>query len=108
MMSSALTPGQRADHIDHYGNVLRAMPHVAGEIDHRLARRHHAGRPAHLAIEESRALGTQERNVTLLVRHRMRAELDHDLTGPRRSDQPVRALHYLVERLRRWQAGEHD
>src|SRR5262245_34105411 len=38
----------------------------------------------------------------------MRAELDDDLSGTRRLDEPVRPLHHLVERLRRRQAGEHD
>ena len=72
---------------------------IAGEIDHRLARAHHAGRAADLAVEENRALGGERRDLAFLVGNQMRAELDHDLAGPRRMHQAVFALHHLVERF---------
>ena len=44
---------------------------VTGEIDHRLARRHHSRRSADLAVEKSRAFGGKRSHVTFLVRHRI-------------------------------------
>ena len=81
---------------------------VAGEIDHRLARAHHAGRAADFAVEKDRALGGERRDLALLVGHQMRTELDDDLPGPRAMHQAVLALHHFVERFRRRQAGQHD
>ncbi len=81
---------------------------IAGEIDHRLAGAHHAGRAADFAVEEDRALGGQRRDLALLVGHQMRTEFDHDLAGPRGMHQAGFAQHHVVERLRRRQTGQHD
>ena len=67
--------------LDHRLDLLGGFG-IAAEIDHGLARRHHAGRAADLAVEIGRALLRKRRDVLLLVGHRMRAELDDDLAGP--------------------------
>src|SRR5262249_48649864 len=63
---------------------------------------------ADLAVEEDRPLGRQRADVALLVRHRMGAKLDYDLSRSRGFDEPMRAVHHLLKRLRGRQAGEHD
>ena len=92
---------------DHAFDALAGVG-VAGEIDHALARRHHARRAGDFAIDENSALLRQRRDLALFVRHRMRTELDHDLAGPRRMNEPLRTLHHLIERLGRGQARKHD
>ncbi len=65
---------------------------IAGEIDHALARRHHARRARHFAVDEGRAFLLKRRDLALLDRNRMRAELDDDLSRPRRMDQALARL----------------
>src|SRR6202043_2017317 len=60
---------------------LLAGLRIAGKIDDALLRRDHAGGSGDFAIDEFRALALQWRDLALLVRHRMRAELDDDLPG---------------------------
>src|SRR5262249_62055176 len=70
---------------------------VAGEIDHGLARRYHSRRSAHLAVEKARSLGRKRSDVTLLVGDAIGAKLDDDLSGACRFDEPIRALHHVLE-----------
>ncbi len=81
---------------------------VAGEIDHGLARGDQARRARHFAVDEYRALFGKRRDLPFFVRHRMRAELHHDLSGAGGMDEAMRSMHHLVERCGGRQAGEHD
>ena len=81
---------------------------VAGEKDHALARQHHARRAGDLAIDEGGALRGERRDLPLLDRNRIGAELDHDLARPCRAHQPVGTLHDFFKRRVGRQAGEDD
>ena len=92
---------------DHAFNLFAGV-RVAGEIDHALARRHHARRAGDFAVDENGALLPQRLDLAFFIRHRMRAEFDHDLPRPRRLDEPMRAMHHIVQRCGRRQARKHD
>ena len=92
--------------LDHRLELLAGLG-VAAEVDDGLARRHHAGRAADLAVDVRHAFAGERRHVLLLVRNRMGAELDDDLARPGGLDQALRAANDRVHRLGRRQAAEH-
>src|ERR1700739_3139503 len=96
--------GKARDH----GFELLTCRGITGEIDYALSSQDHARGAGNFAIDESSALPRQRRDLALLIRHRVRTELDHDLPRPGGVDETSRTLHHIVKRLRRWQAREHD
>jgi hypothetical protein len=92
---------------DHAFKLL-ARRGIAGQIDCALLRHDHAGGTGDFAVDESSALLRQRGDLPLLVRQRVRTELDHDLPQPSTVDETLRTLHHVIERLHRWQAREYD
>src|SRR5215470_8105153 len=81
---------------------------VPSKINHGLARGHHAGSTANLAVKKDSTFASERRDLPLFIGDEMRAEFDYDLSRPSRVHETLFALHDLIERLGRRQTGQHE